>query len=178
MKTCKVSSNNYKILRVCIYMVELFLLFSACQVPGLIMEIKGGRPIMIIPFFLAVSLFEGNYLSICFVFFCGAVADLSFGKYPGFNLAIMGILGYLLGKVTEKTFEINFLTFIFCCIIAEPLLIFANFYLNYWDYTFYSIETAVSNHLFSNIIYTLLVSPFIYLFNRPIWYFINEKGGV
>lgn len=178
MEKHKDSKNVYKTLRVCIYVIEFLLLFSVCQVPGFILEIKGGRPILTIPLFLAVSLFEGNYLSLCFGLFSGAIMDLSFGKYLGFNLAVMGLLGYILGKIAEKTFEINFLTFVFCCIIIEPLVMLANFYLNYWGYNFCGMQTAVNNHLLPNIIYTLLVSPIVYFFNRPIRYFIGKKGGV
>lgn len=167
----------YKAIRIFIYIIQLFILVSIEQVPGLIPEIYGGRPLLILPLFLSVVLLEGNYTGFVFGLISGITMELSFGKYVGLQLFIMGLMGYILGKVREKLFEINIFTFIFFCILIEPLFIIMRFYLNYG--TLWLAQSHLSlmliNHVIPGILYTVLVSPVIYLFNRPVFYFIREK---
>ena len=170
--------DGHKVLRIFIYILQIFILFSFQQVPGIIPEVSGGRPNLVVSLFLAIALFEGNYVSLVWGLISGLILDLSLGKYIGLNMAILGIIGYAVGKIKEKLFEVRLVTYIFFCLIMHPILIFIGFYTTYIINGFDFIDFAISNHVIPSIVYTILVSPLIYLFNRPIFYLLREKGGV
>lgn len=167
----------YTVIRICIYIIQFVVLFAIQQIPGFIPEIYGGRPNLILPLLFSVSLFEGNYLSLIWGLISGAILDFSLSKYMGIQLFIMGVLGYILGKIKEKLFAINIYTFIVCCAVTEPLIIFMNFYLNYNASQSEYMNLMLNYHIIPGIIYTFFISPIVYLFNRPIFYLIKKKEG-
>lgn len=171
-------NNIYEFFRACIYTIELFVLFSLQQIPGFLPEIHGGHPILIFPLTLSISILEGNYFSLIWGLISGLILDLSFSRFVGIQVIIMGAVGYFLGKLKNKLFEVNFFTFIILSSLIEPILIFVRFYINYIIKRIDYVDIAVYGHIVPCILYTLLVSPIIYLFNRPISFFLKKKGGV
>lgn len=172
------SNDRYKFSMICIYISELFILFSLQQVPGFLPEIYGGRPILILPLMFVVSLAEGNYLSMIWGLITGLILDLSLSRFIGIQVIILGIAGYFLGRLRNKLLEINFCTFLIITLFMEPILIFARFYLIYMTRGLSDIDIAIYNHVIPCIVYTLVLSPIIYLFNRSISFFVRKKGGV
>ena len=170
--------DKYSFFRACIYISELFVLFSIEQIPGFVPEFFGGRPILVLPLMISVCLAEGNYFSLIWGFLTGLILDLSFGGIIGIISVIMGILGYILGQLKDKLFEIKIFTFMFLCFIIEPLLIFLRFYINYVIKGIEYVDIIIYNHILPIALYTFLISPIIYLFNKPIAFFVRKKGGV
>ncbi len=176
-KTEKSSIKAHKTIRIFIYIIQLFILASIQQVPGFIPEIYGGRPLLILPLILTVALLEGNYVGFIFSLVSGIIMDLSLGNHIGVQLFVIGIIGYILGKVKEKLFKDSVFTFIFFCILIEPFFIIMRFYLNQGIFVVNQehIKLMFINHIIPGVLYTICISPVIYLFNRPIFYFIREK---
>lgn len=170
--------NLYDLLRLFIYIIEFFVLYSMQQTPGLIPELFGGRPVIIIPLFFSISLLEGNYLSVAWGLISGLVLDVSLGGYIGVQIVIMGILGYLIGKIRENVFEVNIFTFFAVSFIATPLIVILRFYINYIVPKFGYSDIAFYKHIVPCIIYTFAISPIVYLFNKPISFFVRKKEGV
>lgn len=169
--------DTHKILRICVYVVEFFVLLAMQQTPGLVPEIFGGRPTLIIALFFAVSLLEGNYLSLFFGAITGLVLDISMSSYIGLQVVIMGILGFLIGKIRRKIFRVNIWIFMALCLLFEPILIFFRFYMSYVIKGLENADIAFYNHILPGIIYTVILSPIIYLFNRPVWFFVRKRDG-
>ena len=175
------SYDIYKFFRICIYTAEILILFSIEQNIGFTPEVYGGRPVLILPLFIVISVFEGSYLGIAWGFLSGLLLDLSFCRNIKTQILIMGIAGYLIGKagnkirnnIKDKIKHINFICFIVMSLIFIPLLIGLRFYMNYMIKGIEYADTAFYNHVIPSIIYTLALSPLIYFLNRPIWFFIN-----
>lgn len=158
-------------------MTELFVLFSIQQIPGFTPELFGGRPFLIIPLFISISMFEGSYLGIAWGFLTGLLLDLSFNGGIKVQIMAMGIIGYLLGKVKNRFPNVTMIKFLVLSLFCQPFLIWFGFYTRYVIKGLEYANIAFYRHVVPSIIYTLILSPLIYLFNRPIWFFVSQKEG-
>lgn len=170
--------NLYDLLRLFIYIIEFFVLYSIQQIPGFIPELFGGKPVILIPLFFTISILEGNYFSVAWGLISGLVLDISLGSYIGVQIVTMGILGYVIGKIKERFFEANIFTFLVINLLFTPLIIILRFYISYILRGFNCVDIAFYKHIIPCIIYTFAISSIVYLFNKPIWFFIRKKEGV
>lgn len=167
----------YKFLRICFYIMQLLVLFSLQQVPDFLPEIYGGRPTLILPLLLTVSLQEGNYFALIWGLVCGLLMDMNPSRFVGIQIFVMGVVGYLLGRLKDRGYKVNLKTFLVLSVFIEPIMILMRFCLNYNLPKMHYIDAIVNRHIIPCILYTVLVSPFVYLFNRSVLFSMAQKGG-
>ncbi|MDR1628165.1 MAG: hypothetical protein LBR79_05270 [Oscillospiraceae bacterium] len=165
------------IIRWLIYLLEIILFYVLERNCGLIPEIFGGRPIILIPVFISIAIFEKEYVSMFFGIIIGAFLDVSISGFIGSQTAFLFILGYILGVLFTYFIDLNFLAFFLTSLIMIPVIIGYRFLFFYIIPGFDNIPYAFLHHLVPSVVYTAVISPVIYFVNRYIAYHIRFIGG-
>ena len=169
---------NIDIIRWFIYLFEIIFFYVLERDCNLIPEIFGGRPLILIVVFLAVAIFEREYASMFFGITVGFLLDVSIGNFIGIHTILLFILGYTLGVLFTYFISINLFTFSLTSLIFIPLILLYRFLFFYIIPGFDNAKYAFLYHLLPSIVYTMIISPFVYYINRSIAYFIRFKRKV
>lgn len=166
------------VIRWFIYFLEIIFFYALERSYNLIPEVFGGRPVILIPVFIAVSIFEKEYASMIFGIVIGSFLDVSIGNFIGIQTIFLFILGYVLGVLFTYFVNLNFLTFFFTSLIVIPLIFGYRFLFFYILPGFDNVQYAFIHHLVPCAIYTAVISPVVYFINRYIAYWVRfRKAG-
>lgn len=167
----------HKYFRWLIYIFELYFLYSLEQTPALSVGFFGVRPLALIPAFVSIALFEKEYTGMAFGVFTGILMDFSFGNPLGIYALLLCVLGYVLGVLSTYFFRSNFWTALMSTTVITSAIVALRFYFNYILPEFKNKSFAWMNFCVPVIIYSIALTPIIFLFNRSISYFIRGGGG-
>ena len=161
-------------LRLLIYVLEFFLIYSLEQIPGLSAEIYGVRPLILVPFFVSAAVFENELVALSLGIVCGFLADFSFGTTVGSFVLILCLIGYFIGVLFRCFIKINLFSAMILNFFILAIVVFLrgyfklgfqnNFY--FWNEIFFPV-----------ICYSGVLFPLAYFFNRYIFYKFSEKRG-
>ncbi len=161
--------------RFVIYLFEAFFLYSL-QHSGLLKF--GFLPCvaLLIPSLIVfVALFEGEIFGSIFAFLGGLLLDLGFGVPFGIYASLCGILGYILGVLSNYFINVGFFTTWFFSVCVSALILVLRFFTNYAHFGCFS--GAFSEIYLPIMAYTFLMAPIIILLNRVIFYYIRDVRG-
>ena len=71
--------DRYKIIRYFAYTIEILILYMVQETPGLLPEIGGARPVLLIPAAISIAMFESELAGIAFGLLCGLFLDIGMG---------------------------------------------------------------------------------------------------
>ena len=140
--------DRYKIIRYFAYTIEILILYMVQETPGLLPEIGGARPVLLIPAAISIAMFESELAGIAFGLLCGLFLDIGMGGVLGFH-------GLLLAAACYGVF----LQWVF-------------FYLLYgYEYSGYALVTRY----LPRMAYSFCTMPLCYAFNRALAQQIRSK---
>lgn len=152
-----------KIIRYAAYSLEIILLLVLQGTPGLIPELFGGKPILLVSFALSIAAVEEVVPSLVFAAVCGALADISAGGTIGFFAVSLTLLCYALCCLTRYYFSGGAAIAVVLCLAATVLILGARFLL--FALPQGDAEFFVS-HYISRMIYTFAATVPLYFLNR------------
>ncbi|MEE0676027.1 MAG: rod shape-determining protein MreD [Ruminococcus sp.] len=152
-----------KIIRYAAYSLEIILLLVLQGTPGLIPEVFGGKPILLVSFALSIAAVEEVVPSLVFAAVCGALADISAGGTIGFFAVSLTLLCYALCCLTRYYFSGGAAIAVVLCLAATVLILGARFLL--FALPQGGAELFVS-HYISRMIYTFAATVPLYFLNR------------
>lgn len=94
--------RRFRIFRYIIYSTELLVLFVIQGIPNFIPELFGGKPSLIIPVVLTISMFEPKLTALWFGLAGGLLTDISNGGVIGFFAIIMTLCCYFISYLTSE----------------------------------------------------------------------------
>ena len=165
----------YKYIRYLAYMIEILVLYIIEQVPNIIPDIKGVRPIFLILVAIMISLFEGKKVGTIFGLIIGIFLDCGASGSLGFYSVAITCVGFLVGVIAQKMIKFNLITSILISISFTALVYMAHFLTEYLLCGYSDMIYVILNHYLIGILYTGLFSPFIYFFNKAFAVNIQEK---
>lgn len=160
--------NRFKVLRSFSYVLELLILFMLEQTPGLIPAVYGGRPILLIPAAFAIALFENETTSMLLGLFAGLLLDMDTGGALGFHAILLCVLCYVLSLLAANLIKTNFLTAMLSALLGLAVIVFLQWVFFYVLYGYADTGYALLHHFLPRYVYSLLVMPIAYPFNRTI----------
>ena len=152
-----------KKIRYAAYSLEIFLLLVLQGTPGLIPEVFGGKPVLLVSFALSIAAVEEVVPSLFFAAACGALADISAGGTIGFFAVSLTLLCYALCCLTRYYFSGGAAIAVVLCLAATVLILGARFLL--FALPQGGAELFVS-HYISRMIYTFAATVPLYFLNR------------
>ena len=151
------------------YGIELFLVYIIQCTPNLLPDFLGTKPLLLVVFAISISMFEGDGAGIWVGLASGLLMDLQGGNIGfGFNAIVLMIICFACGSLIVFLMRNNIVTAI--VLATGGMLIMG---LLRWLF-FYVIagEPKAGYYLYAvmlpQIIYTVLVMPVAFYFNRAI----------
>ncbi len=161
-----------------VYFLEIVFLYALERSYNLIPEVFGGRPLILIPAFITIAIFEKEYASMVFGIIIGCFLDVSIGNFVGIQAIFLFIIGYILGVLFTYFVNLNFVTFFFTSLIIIPLTFGYRFLFFYIIPGFNNVQYALLYHLVPSVCYTVVISPVVYFVNRYVAYWVRfRKAG-
>lgn len=148
-----------------IFSLLLLLLYALQTTPGLF-EILGTKPVLILAFAIAVSMYEGVMSSAMFCMVAGFLWDISSDKVFGFNAVILlccGLMTSLFCIYYLHTKVLNSLLFSSVTLLLQGGLDYL------FDYALWNLEGAwvmLLHNILPTAAYTLVVTPLFYYLVR------------
>ena len=148
------------------YVIELILLFLIQNTPGLIPELYGARPVLLIPAAVMIAMFEGDTGGMAIGILSGLLIDLSGGSVLGVHAILLGVLCYFIGLSTMELIRTTFFTALLFGAVSVLLACAIQWFLFYavWNYGYNGY--AFVRHYLPKAAYTFCAVPILYPFNR------------
>ena len=167
--------DRYKIIRYFAYTIEILILYMVQETPGLLPEIGGARPVLLIPAAISIAMFESELAGIAFGLLCGLFLDIGMGGVLGFHGLLLAAACYGVGLLTADLIQTNFLTSLLLAAGAVAGILFLQwvfFYLLYgYEYSGYALVTRY----LPRMAYSFCTMPLCYAFHRALAQQIRSK---
>lgn len=167
--------DKMKFIRYFAYTIELLIIFMVQETPGLIPEIAGAKPIILIPAILSIALFENETAGMVFGLYGGLLIDFGAGGIMGFHGLILAVTCYIIGRMAFDLIQTNFLTAMIVALVCTGIIVFLEFIFFYILYNYSYVLYAFWAHFVPRFCYTAAVMPVTYYFNRALFMQINQK---
>ena len=168
--------DRYKIIRYFAYTIEILILYMVQETPGLLPDIGGARPVLLIPAAISIAMFESEFAGIGFGLLCGLFLDIGMGGVLGFHGLLLAAACYGVGLLTADLIQTNFLTSLLLAagaIVGILFLQWVFFYLLYgYDHSGYALLTRY----LPRMVYSFCTMPLCYAFNRALAQQIRSKA--
>lgn len=166
----------YKYVRYLAYFIEILVLYVIEQIPNFIPGVNGARPILVLPVVFIIAVFEGENPALMFGFFSGMLLDISSSGRIGFYTVAVALVAYILGISARYIIEtVNFFNAIIGCFLSIFIVYSSYFVVMFVSKGFPEAMYAFTSYYLIGMLYTFLMTPLIYFFNRALA--INIRRG-
>lgn len=154
-----------RLIRYLAYTLELLVLFMVQETPGLLPEVLGARPVLVLPAGLAMAMFEEETPAMAFGIAAGLFCDFGYSGVLGFHGLLMGVLCFFLSLLVRTYLQASWLTALLAGILGIGLIMGGQWL--YFYFFHYSMPLyALKHHYLPKYLYTLLFVPLLYLLNK------------
>ncbi len=158
--------NRYKAVKYITFLLEIVLCYIIQTTPGIMPEVFGGRPILLLPLALTFSVFEDEIPAIFWGVLCGLLSDTNYSGPVGYYAIMLAVLCYTVSILMGNYIHTNLLTVMIIATISMPVIIFGQFILFYVAAGYDYVWEYFSVHYISRIVYTWAFTPVMYAVNR------------
>ncbi len=163
--------NRYKAVRYLAFFLEIVLCYIIQITPGMMPEVFGGRPVLLLPLALTFSVFEDEIPSIFWGVLCGLLADVNYSGPTGYYAIMLAIVCYSASVLMKNYMHTNLLTIMLIATVVIPVMMAGQFLLFYIAMGYDYIWEYFAAHYIARIIFTWAFVPVMYAVNR----FVAEK---
>lgn len=156
-----------------LYSLILFGLLVLQTTPGLF-EIRGVKPVLILPLAVFVAVFEGETGGFFFAVAAGLLWDVSSDKPLGFSAIILSVCCVLIALLTIFFVRAKIINCCILCFATAAAYCFFDFLFFYAIWGRGGLLSIAFRHFLPMTIYTAAVSPLIFLLVRAVASKYNE----
>ncbi len=157
-----------RLVRFLAYILELLILFTLQETPGLTPAIFGVRPVLVLPAVITIAMLEGEVAALAFGVAGGLLCDFGLSGVLGFHALILGLLCFFVSLIVQLYMQNNLLTALLMGFMAIGITVGLQWlFLYYFQYS--DPGHAFTHHYLPKFFYTLLFTPLIYLLNRGLY---------
>lgn len=154
--------NRKKWIRYTLYTVEILLLFLLQDTPGLLPQIMGAKPLLVLSAALTIAMVEDCTPAMAFGMYAGLLADIGSGSVFGYHALTFGVMCFLLSGLCGTKIQIQLFTSVLMGLWSCAVVIFLDWLALYvaagYSLTLYALVTKYLPMYF----YTLLTVPLCY----------------
>lgn len=166
---------KYRIIRWFAYAIEILVLFVLQETPGLMPALGMARPVLVIPAVLAVAMFESEIPAMLFGLFGGLLVDFGFGGMLGFHGILLAAACYGISLIATNLMRTNFLTAMLISIVVTAAVVLLDWACFYVMPGYGNVIYALTAHYLPIFLYTAVIMPVTYYFNRALALQIRSK---
>lgn len=167
--------SKYRLIRWLAYAIEILVCFVLQETPGLIPQLFGARPVLVVPAVLAVAMFEAEIPAMLFGLFGGLLIDFGMGSLLGFHGLLLAALGFCISLIAANLMRTNLLSAMMVAVVAGAVLMFLDWACFYVMPGFGEAFYTLKAHYLFIYLYTSAVMPIAYYFNRALALQIRSK---
>lgn len=157
--------KGYTVLRYFTYSIVILLLYILQGTPGLIPEIFGARPVLLIPAAFCMAAFEKQIPALFFSLACGVLCDLSSTGVIGFFSFGLTLTCFLEAELFERYIVRNFLNTVLVSFLGCTALLCLYFLIFVLPQDFAGGFYYFLRHYVSKILYTFVFTAPLYALN-------------
>ena len=165
----------YKNIRYLAYTIEILVIFIIGRIPGLMPSINGVKPMILVLVVIMIGLFEGKSIGMAFGFITGTLLDVGATGEFGFYAAAMTCIGLLVGVAAQKIMKFNLVTSVVIEVAFTGAFYITHFLFSYLLRGYSEALYVATNHYLIGFLYTIILSPFVYFFNKAFAVLINAE---
>lgn len=165
--------DKLKDIRFIIYVLEIIIFFTIQRSFNIIYSLLGVKPYVLLPIFISIGMLEGGNSGLVFGCIVGFLIDMCGNGVFGFWMIMLSILGFLVDFLIEEEMVTNIITFLIVTLGSLIIIFSFDFLFNFVILGYKDKLFAFCNTYLLKILYTFLISPLFYLFNRTIYFAIS-----
>lgn len=162
-----------KLMRYLAYTLEIFILYMLQQTPGLIPEIYGGRPVLILAAVLTIAMMEEFVAAAAFGILGGLLMDYGLGGILGINALLLVVICCVISWLCHTVMQINLGTAMVTVIVSAAVVILLIWVVRYLIPGYSEPVYALTRRYLPNYLLTLLFAPLIFILNKGLSKFIR-----
>ncbi len=170
------SSKTTTVFRYIAYAIEITVAFILGATPGLLPELFGAKPSLLLCVALTAALFEREIPAMVIGMICGVLMDLGYSNGIGFFAITLTILCFFVGYVANNLVMATFPIFLLYAVIAISVIYFLYFLIFFlWS----GVEESwlyFRSHILSRMIQTYVFAIVYYFLNRLIHAVLGEDN--
>lgn len=148
--------------------LELLIIASFSNFIGLMPDIFGGRPLLLVAAALSVSACADTATSVICGALCGALSDIISSGGIGFYAIALSFCGYAIPELLRKKLNPNFYSALLLIFSASVVVITARYAVNAFTYGLADSAVLYLYHGLSKIVLTFTAAVPLYFLNRLI----------
>lgn len=160
-------NKSISIKRVILYIIEITSFFAIHDTEFIVIALYEAKPLVTIPIAIFIAIYEKTKFSIIIGAICGLLVDISINAKFGLGSLILCIICFITAKIFNNIFDKqtgHF--FIYMIINAITILVISYITFAFSPYVF-SVQYFSTLYV-PNALYTILVSPVLYVLNTKI----------
>lgn len=161
-------SRKYTVVRWLVFMAEIILISVIQGTPGMLPNLHGERPILLIAVAVTIAVFSSEMSGMVFAMICGLMIDVSSSNILGFYAMMLVVFGFLAGYMAVNYIKTNIITAMVWMTLAVPLILYLHFVFFYRIQHFGAEKDFFVAHYLPRMLYTWAVTPIFYFINRAI----------
>lgn len=163
------SDRSNSFFRYLSYVIELLLMFVLGTTPGLMPELFGAKPALLVCAALTVAVFEREIPAMIFGMLAGVLTDLGYSNSIGVFTISLTVICFIVGYAANNLIVAKFLNYLLYAAVAVGILFMLYFLVRFaipgtedrWQY--------FTAHIVSRMAQTFLYSIPFYFINRFIY---------
>ena len=155
-------TDRKKWMRFALYAVELLLLFSLQEIPGLLPKLMGAKPLLVLAAVLTLSMREEPVPAMGFGIFAGLLTDLGMGCPMGWHALVYGVLCFFLCMLCGTRMQIHLYTSVLMGLLCIAFSVLLDWLVLYMIPGFSLLGYALVNAYLPLFFYTVLTIPLCY----------------
>lgn len=157
------------------YAMEIVLLYVLGSTPGLLPELFGAKPTLLLCVALTAAIFEREIPAMIIGIVCGVLIDLGYSNGVGLFTIGLAIICFIVGYAANNLVVAKFTTFLLYALVATGGLFMLYF-------LFHIVWAGVDDcwgyfreHLLSRMVQTFILSVPIFFVNKFIYHMLGNS---
>ncbi len=159
------------------YVIELILMFVLSTTPGLMPEIFGAKPVLLICVALTAAVFEREIPAMIIGMLSGILADIAYSNSIGVFTISLTVICFIVGYAANNLIVAKFLNYLLYAAVAVGILFMMYFLVWFVIPGVKDMWSYFTAHLISRMVQTFLFSIPFYFINHFIYLRLNTEMG-
>lgn len=168
-------SNSF--FRYLAYALELILTFILCTTPGILPEIFGAKPALVVCVALTAAVFEREIPAMIIGLAAGVLTDLGYTDSIGIFAISLTIICFIVGYAVNNLIVAKFFNYLLYAFVAVGLLFMIYFLVIFVIPGVQDMWSYFTAHIISRMVQTFLYSIPFYFINHFIYSTLSPEVG-
>jgi len=157
------------------YAMEITVAFILGNTPGLLPELFGAKPTLLLCAALTIALYEREIPAMIIGAICGSLIDLGYSNSIGFFAISLTVICFVVGYAANNLIVANFPNFIIYSVIAIGGLFTLYFMINFVWAGIADSWVYYTDHIISRMAQTFIYSILFYFLNKLIHRLLGQE---